>query len=76
MRVKLACPVLIELKNENDRIKEVKIIDQLGRIIQTTSFSSSLNSELINLNAINAGTYFLEVVSDSNQRVIKKLIKK
>jgi uncharacterized repeat protein (TIGR01451 family) len=68
--------VLIELKNENDRIKEVKIIDQLGRIIQTTSFSSSLNSELINLNAINAGTYFLEVVSDSNQRVIKKLIKK
>ena len=68
--------VLIELKNENDYIKEVKIIDQLGRIIQTTSFSSSLSSELINLDAINSGTYFLEVISDSNQRVIKKLIKK
>jgi uncharacterized repeat protein (TIGR01451 family) len=67
--------VIIELKNENDHIKEVKIIDQLGRIIQTTSFSSSLSSELINLDAINSGTYFLEVVSDSNQRVIKKLIK-
>ncbi|CAN1544814.1 Domain of unknown function DUF11 [Flavobacteriaceae bacterium] len=68
--------VIIELKNENDHIKEVKIIDQLGRIIQTTSFSSSLSSELINLDAINSGTYFLEVISDSNQRVIKKLIKK
>lgn len=67
--------VIIELKNENDRIKQVKIIDQLGRIIQTTSFSSSLNSELINLNAINPGTYFLEVTSDSYQRIIKKLIK-
>ena len=67
--------VLIELKNENDHIKEVKIIDQLGRIIQITSFSSSLNSEIINLTALNTGTYFLEVTSDSNQRVIKKLIK-
>ncbi len=68
--------ILIELKNENDRIKEVKIMDQLGRIIQATSFSSSLNSELINLNAINSGTYFLEVISDSNLHIIKKLIKR
>ena len=67
--------VLIELKNENNHIKQVKIMDQLGRIIQTTSFTSSLNSELINLNAIPTGTYFLEVTSDSNQRIIKKIIK-
>jgi uncharacterized repeat protein (TIGR01451 family) len=67
--------VLIELKNENNHIKQVKIIDHLGRIIQTNSFSSSLNSELINLNTLTSGTYFLEVTSDSNQRIIKKLIK-
>jgi len=67
--------LLIELKNENGHIKEVKIIDQLGRIIRTTSFSSSLNSEIINLNSLTTGTYFLEVTSDSYQRIIKKLIK-
>ncbi|MEY3500736.1 MAG: hypothetical protein RL308_2405 [Bacteroidota bacterium] len=67
--------VLIELKNKTNHIKQVNIIDQLGRIIQTTSFSSHLNSEIINLNALNTGTYFLEVISDSNQRIIKKLIK-
>ena len=68
--------VLIELKNETDHIKQVNIIDLTGRVIQTTLFSSSLNFENININTLNTGTYFLEVTSDSNKRVIKKFIKK
>lgn len=68
--------VLIELKNEADHIKQVNVIDITGRVIQTTLFSSSLNFENININTLNTGTYFLEVTSDSNKRVIKKLIKK
>jgi hypothetical protein len=68
--------VLIELKNETDHIKQVNIIDITGRVIQTTLFSSSLNFENINVNTLNTGTYFLEVTSDSNKRVIKKIIKK
>jgi hypothetical protein len=68
--------VLIELKNEADHIKQVNVIDITGRVIQTTLFSSSLNFENININTLNTGSYFLEVTSDSNKRVIKKLIKK
>lgn len=68
--------VLIELKNETDHIKQVNVIDLTGRVIQTTMFSSSLNFENININTLNTGTYFLEVTSDSNKRVIKKFIKK
>ena len=68
--------VLIELKNETDHIKQVNVIDLTGRVIQTTMFSSSLNFENININTLSTGTYFLEVTSDSNKRVIKKFIKK
>jgi hypothetical protein len=68
--------VLIELKNETDHIKQVNVIDITGRVIQTTLYSTLLNFENININTLNTGTYFLEVTSDSNKRVIKKFIKK
>ncbi|MFZ4106799.1 T9SS type A sorting domain-containing protein [Flavobacterium sp.] len=60
--------------NSNSFIKQIQVIDMLGRVIKKESYSSSNYSEVMNLKEVGSGTYFVEVTSDSNKKEIKKII--
>ena len=58
----------------NAFVKQIKLIDMLGRIIKTENYSSLNSMEIINLKEVVTGSYFVEVTSDSNQKEVKKII--
>ena len=60
--------------NSNSFIKQIQLIDMLGRVIKKESYSSSNYSEVMNLKEVGSGTYFVEVTTDSNKKEIKKII--
>jgi hypothetical protein len=55
-------------------IKQIQLIDMLGRIIKTEHFTSSNTTATLYLNEVAKGTYFIEVISDTNQKGIKKIL--
>lgn len=55
-------------------VKKVKLMDMLGRVIKTENLTTITNEVVLNLNGIETGNYIIEVVSETNQRVIKKII--
>ena len=55
-------------------IKDIKLIDMLGRTIKVEHFTSSNLSETLQLKEVTNGTYFIEVTTDSNKKEIKKII--
>ncbi len=57
-----------------DFVKQIKLMDILGRIIKTENFTTSNAEVVLNLNEIEKGNYFIEVVTATNQREIKKII--
>ncbi len=60
--------------NSNSFIKQIQVVDMLGRVIKKESYSSSNYAEVMNLKEVGSGTYFVEVTSDSNKKEIKKII--
>jgi uncharacterized repeat protein (TIGR01451 family) len=60
--------------SDNNFIKEIRLIDMLGRLIKTELFDSSNLSETIQLKEIAKGSYFVEVITNSNKKDIKKII--
>lgn len=60
--------------NSNSFIKQVQLIDMLGRVIKKENYSSSNYSETMNLKEAGSGTYFVEVTTDSNKKETKKII--
>lgn len=55
-------------------IKQIRLMDLLGRVLKTVNFSSAKNEEVLNLSEIANGNYLLEVVSGNNQSEIKQII--
>ena len=66
--------VTVTLKNGSDTISSISVYDVLGKQIMNVKASSI--SETIDLSAVNAGIYFVEVITESNSKVVKKLIVK
>ena len=62
--------------NSNSFIKQVQLIDMLGRVIKKENYSSSNYSETMNLKEVGNGTYFVEVTTDSNKKETKKIVVK
>jgi hypothetical protein len=60
--------------SENTMVKQIKLIDMLGRIIKTENYSSTNSLESINLKEVATGSYFVEVTTDTNQKELKKII--
>ncbi len=58
----------------NTKVKQIKLIDMLGRIIKIENYSSTNSIETINLKEVATGGYFVEVITDSNQKEVKKII--
>jgi hypothetical protein len=55
-------------------VKQIRLIDMLGRTIKTENYAPSNAIETLNLKEVAAGSYFVEVTSDSNQKETKKII--
>lgn len=65
--------VTISLKN-NGSIANIVVYDIVGKMIISHAPTTSDSSQTIDLSAISKGVYLLEVTTDSNLKVIKKLI--
>ncbi|HNP31787.1 MAG TPA: T9SS type A sorting domain-containing protein [Flavobacterium sp.] len=65
--------VTISLKN-NGTITTILVYDVLGKVIASQKPSGSVSSQTVDLSSIAKGVYLLEVTSDSNLKVIKKLL--
>lgn len=55
-------------------VKQIRLIDMLGRTIKTENYALSNAIETLNLKEVASGSYFVEITSDSNQKETKKII--
>ena len=62
--------------NSNSFIKQVQLIDMLGRVIKKEDYATNNYSETMNLKEVGSGTYFVEVTTDSNKKETKKIVVK
>ncbi len=67
--------VTVSLTNTANAITSIKVYDILGKTI-LISKSSNVSTETIDLSNVNSGMYFIEVNTDSNLKVVKKLMVK
>lgn len=58
----------------NNFIKQVDLVDMLGRLIITKQYPSSNTTEILSINDVGNGTYLLEITTDNNQKATKKIL--
>ena len=68
--------VIISLKNTENSIASIAVNDVVGKLILEKKPNSSITTETVNLSSVNSGIYFIEVTTDTNLKVVKKLIVK
>jgi hypothetical protein len=66
--------VTVSLKNNTNSIATIAVYDVLGKLIFTQKPASAITTETIDLSSVSKGMYLLEVTTDNNLKVIKKLI--
>ncbi len=66
--------VTISLKNNSDSINKITVYDVLGKLIMNVKTTAV--SETIDLSSVNSGLYFIEVTTENNLKVVKKLLVK
>ncbi|MFN3753110.1 T9SS type A sorting domain-containing protein [Flavobacterium sp.] len=65
--------VTITVKN-NGTINNIAVYDVLGKMIITQKPSNSLSTQTLDMSSVSKGMYLLEVTTDTNLKVVKKLI--
>ena len=65
--------VTISLKN-NGSISNIVVYDVLGKMVISQNPTGSVATQTMDLSAISKGVYLLEVTTDSNLKVVKKLM--
>ena len=65
--------VTVSVKN-NGAIAAITVYDMLGKLILLEKPTSAVSSQTLDLSTVSKGVYLLEVTSDTNLKVIKKLI--
>ena len=68
--------VTISLKNTENSISTIVVYDVVGKLILEKKPNTSIATETVNLSSVNPGIYFIEVTTDTNLKVVKKLIVK
>ena len=66
--------VTVSLKNNVDSIAKIVVYDVLGKTIAMVNPTNEMASQTIDLTAVETGIYMIEVTTNSNMKVIKKLI--
>ena len=67
--------VTVSLINTENKIASINVYDVLGKTI-FTSKAANVSSQTIDLSNVNLGIYFIEVTTDTNLKVVKKLMVK
>jgi hypothetical protein len=65
--------VTVSVKN-NVTIAAIAVYDMLGKVILSEKTTTTDSSKTFDLSSVSKGVYLLEVTSDTNLKVIKKLI--
>ena len=65
--------VTVALQNTDSKISSIKVYDVLGKIIYQSK-ADNVSSQTIDLSQVTTGMYLIEVVSDTNLKVVKKLM--
>ncbi len=65
--------VTVSVKN-NGAIAAIAVYDMLGKVILSEKTTTTVSSKTFDLSTVSKGVYLLEVTSDTNLKVIKKLI--
>ncbi|MBP8157691.1 MAG: T9SS type A sorting domain-containing protein, partial [Flavobacterium sp.] len=65
--------VTIQVKNEGT-IANIAVYDVSGKIIMAQKPTTVLSVQTLDLSSVSKGMYLLEVTTDSNLKVVKKLI--
>ena len=68
--------VTISLKDTEKSISSIVVYDVVGKLILEQKPNTSIATETVNLSSVNPGIYFIEVTTDTNLKVVKKLIVK
>ena len=68
--------VTISLKDTYNSISTISVYDVLGKMIIQKMVTESISSETIDLSSVNPGIYFIEVQTENNVKVVKKLLVK
>ena len=61
----------VEFKNMVDQTVQVRLVDLTGKTILTREFYNPSNTQRLNLNPVNSGTYMLEVNAGQKRKVFK-----
>lgn len=65
--------VTVTANNSIHTIKSIVIYDLLGKVVMTKKVTNS-NAQTVNIAELNAGVYMIEIISNNNTRVMKKLM--
>lgn len=65
--------ITISLKNTANSIASIVVYDVLGKTLMTQKLQN-VSSQTIDLSSVNTGIYFIEVTTDANLKVVKKVI--
>ncbi len=65
--------VTITVKN-NGTINNIAVYDVSGKMIMAQKSANSLSTQMLDLSSVSKGMYLLEVTTDANLKVVKKLI--
>lgn len=68
--------VTVSLKNSANSISNISVYDVLGKLIFTQKPANAITTQTIDLSAVSKGLYLLEVTTDNNLKVVKKLMVK
>jgi uncharacterized repeat protein (TIGR01451 family) len=66
--------VTISLKDTTNSISTVTVYDVLGKMILQKKAANSITTDTLDLSYINPGIYFIEVKTENNTKVVKKLL--
>ena len=66
--------VTISLKDTANSISTVTVYDVLGKMILQKKASNSITTDTVDLSSVNPGIYFIEVQTENNTKVVKKLL--
>jgi len=68
--------VTISLKDNSNSISSITVYDLLGKMILQKTANDAVTTDTVDLSSVNSGIYFIEVQSENNTKVVKKLIVK
>ena len=68
--------VTVSLKDSTNSFSTISAYDVLGKMILQKTANDTVTTETIDLSSVNPGIYFIEVQTENNVKVVKKLLVK